>query len=146
LEPVVGEKVALFSLRVASTLYLVLGIPLITNRVWPLINFASILDSYTSSSGSKSISSVGVAVTLGVAVALGVVEVLGVAEGDAEVLGVAEGDAEVLGVAEGDAEVLGVAEGDAEVLGVGVGVGDATTTEAVPSKTKSVQFICESVV
>ena len=162
MEPVVGEKVALFSLRVASTLYLVLGIPLITNRVWPFINFASILDSYTSSSGSKSISSVGVAVTLGVAVALGVVEVLGVAEGDAEVLGVAEGDAEVLGVAEGDAEVLGVAEGvgiaegetevlgvaegDAEVLGVGVGVGDATTTEAVPSKTKSVQFICESVV
>ena len=30
--------------------------------------------------------------------------------------------------------------------GEGEGVGDATTTEAVPSKTKSVQFICESVV
>ena len=36
--------------------------------------------------------------------------------------------------------------GAAGTVGDGEGVGDATTTEAVPSKTKSVQFICESVV
>ena len=36
--------------------------------------------------------------------------------------------------------------GAAGTVGVGDGDGDATTTEAVPSKTKSVQFICESVV
>ena len=144
------EKVALFCLRVASTLYLVLGIPLTTNRVRPFVNFASILDSYTSSSGSKSISSAGVAIgdaeVLGVAVgdAEGVAETLGVAEGVTETLGVADGVTETLGVADGVTETLGVADGDAETLGVADG--DATTTEAVPSKTKSVHFICESVV
>jgi hypothetical protein len=63
-------------------------------------------------------------------------------------VGVADGvgDADGVGVGVGvrDADGVGVGVGDAD--GVGVGVGDATTTEAVPSKTKSVQLFCASVV
>ena len=70
----------------------------------------------------------GAAGTVGVGVADGV--------GDADGVGV--------GVGVGDADGVGVGVGDAD--GVGVGVGDATTTEAVPSKTKSVQLFCASVV
>ena len=70
--------------------------------------------------------------------------------GEAEALGDGEGDdvADALGDGEalGDGDALGDGEAEAEALGDGDGEGDATTTEAVPSKTKSVQLFCASVV
>ena len=61
-------------------------------------------------------------------------------------VGVADGVGDADGVGVGDADGVGVGVGVGDADGVGVGVGDATTTEAVPSKTKSVQLFCASVV